>query len=321
LIIAQSPLRISFCGGGSDFEEFYLKYGGAVLSTAIDKYVYVIVKERFDDKIVLNYREREIVDDVKDIKHDLIRESMILTGVGKGIEITTLADIPSEGTGLGSSSSITVGLLQALFAYQNEVKTQKELADLACKIEIEILHKPIGCQDQVIASFGGFRFIDFGKEIKVQSVKVDKHRFSDNLMMFYTGITRQSSDVLADQKANISQRIEVLCEMRNLAHLGRTYLELGEYDEFARLLGKNWELKKKLSQKISTSQIDEMYDMAIKAGAISGKVTGAGAGGFLLLYVNPNKQNDVRKALHSLRELPFAMEYDGTKIIFNHRRK
>lgn len=246
---------------------------------------------------------------------------MLITGVEKGIELTTLADIPSEGTGLGSSSSITVGLLQALFTYQNEIKTQLELADLACKIEIEILHKPIGRQDQYIASFGNLRLITFSENIDVETVKTNKQRLNDNLLMFYTGITRQSSDVLSDQKANIKDRLDVLTKMRDLAYLGKTYLEHNEYDEFGKLLNLNWELKKQLSNKISSPQIDDIYKTGLKAGAISAKVLGAGAGGFMLFYVKNGKQDDVRSALHGLRELHFQFEHDGTKIIFNHRRK
>jgi D-glycero-alpha-D-manno-heptose-7-phosphate kinase len=318
MLITKTPLRVSFIGGSSDFEDFYLKYGGAVLSTTIDKYVYVIIKERFDDKIVLNYREREIIDSVKDIKHDLIREAMLMTGVSKSVEITTLADIPSEGTGLGSSSSITVGLLQALFAYQNELKTQEELAHLACCIEIDKLHKPNGRQDQYEASYGGFRLISFNKEIKVHPVDFDKRKLNDNLIMFYTGITRKSEDILSDEKANINERIEVLSQMRDLAILGTVYLEHGEFDEFGKLIGRNWEYKKQLSNKISNPQIDEIYNTALKTGAISGKILGAGAGGFFLFYVPKNKQDDVRNAIH-LREFPFKFENFGSHIIFDCR--
>jgi len=324
MIIVQVPLRVSFLGGGTDFEDFYSCYGGAVLSTAIDKCVFVIVKERFDDMIYVNYSKKEIVDRFDKLEHELVREAMRITGVTKGIEITTLADIPAEGTGLGSSSSITVGLLQALYAYRGEIVTAKPLAEEACHIEIDILKKPIGRQDQYIASYGNVRFITFNKSgIEVGKIELspeDKKRLNDNLLLFYTGVTRKSSEILSEQKANISSRVEVLCEMQKLAYEARDAILEGEFGTFGEILHKGWELKKKMASKVTNLTIDDIYETACRAGAVGGKVTGAGGGGFILFYCPKDKQDDVTRVLEGLRQLPFRFQQDGSKVIFNYRR-
>jgi len=323
MIIVQTPLRISFVGGGTDFEDFYLQHGGAVLSTAIDKYVFVVVKERFDDLICVNYTQRERVEKVDELRHELVREAMKIAGVTGGIEITTLADVPAEGTGLGSSSSVTVGLLHAFYAYQGELKTAKELTEQACHIEIERLRKPIGRQDQYIAAYGGFRFITFsGNGISVETVALSteqKRRLNGNLICFYTGITRKAEEILEEQKGNISSNFHVLQEMKQLVFEARDVLARGAFDEFGEILHAGWQIKKRLASKITNSHIDEMYETARKAGAIGGRITGAGGGGFLLLYCPKEKQDGVRRAL-KLRELPFNFEQDGSKVIFNYRR-
>lgn len=323
MIVVETPLRLSFLGGGTDFDDFYLKHSGAVLSTTINKCVYVIVKERFDDMIYVNYSQKEIVDSVDKLEHELVRETMKMTGVEKGIEITTLADIPSEGTGLGSSSAITVALLQALYAYQGQIVTAGTLAEQACQIEINILGKPIGRQDQYIAAHGNMRFITFangGIEIaKIELPPEDKRRLNDALTLFYTGITRKSNQILSEQKANIDHQITTLYEMRKLAFEARDAIIDGAFDEFGEIMHRGWELKRGLASKVSNSQIDEIYQAARKAGAIGGKLAGAGGGGFLLLYCSNGKQDDVRQALKGLRELPFRFQIDGSKVIFNYR--
>ncbi len=323
MIIVQTPLRVSFLGGGTDFEEFYMNHGGAVLSTAIDKYVFVIVKERFDDMIYANYSKKEIVDNFDKLEHELIRESMRITGVAKGIEITTLADVPANGTGLGSSSSVTVGLLQALYAYQGELKTAETLAREACQIEINTLKKPIGKQDQYIVAYGNMRFITFNNSgVKVEIIELsseDKRRLNGNLLLFYTGLATNSSEVLSEQKANINDRLETLSEMREFAFEAKDVILAGAFDELGKLLDRSWKLKKQLASKISNSKIDEIYEAARKAGAIGGKIAGSGGGGFLLLYCPKERQDEVRKALKGLRELPFRFEQDGSKVIFNYR--
>ncbi|MCL0092272.1 GHMP kinase [Dehalococcoidia bacterium] len=323
MIVVQVPLRISFLGGGTDFKEFYLNHGGTVLSTAIDKCVFVIIRERFDDMIYVNYSKKEIVDSLDKLEHELVREAMRITGVTKGVEITTLADVPASGTGLGSSSSITVGLLQALYTYRGELKTAKTLAQEACHIEVDILQKPIGKQDQYIAAYGNMRLITFNKNaVKVEKIELspeDKRRLNDAFLLFYTGVTRQSSEILSEQKANINQRLEVLSEMKRLAFKGRDAILQNAFDEFGEIMHQGWELKKRLASKITSSKIDEIYEAARKAGAIGGKITGAGGGGFLLLYCPKHRQDEVRRALKGLRELPFRFEQDGSKVIFNYR--
>ncbi len=323
MIVVETPLRVSFAGGGTDFQDFYVRDGGAVLSTAIDKRVYVVVKERFDDTICVNYSKRERVNSIDELEHELVREAMRLTGSKGGIEITTLADIPSEGTGLGSSSAVTVGLLNALYAYQGETVTARKLAEQACQIEIDILKKPVGRQDQYICAFGNIRFIRFSDNtIDVEKVELaarERKRLNESLLLFYTGITRQSSEILSEQKANIEHQIDTLTEMKALAFKAKDALLAGAFDEFGEILHRNWELKKKLAGKISNSRIDEVYAAARQAGAIGGKITGAGGGGFLLLYCHYGKQDDVRAALKGLRELPYRFQSDGSKVIFNYR--
>ena len=324
MLIVQTPLRISFLGGGTDFEDFYSDHGGAVLSAAIDKYVFVIVMERFDDLIYVNYSKKEVVSSVDCLEHDLVREAMRTTEVTRGVEITTLADVPSEGTGLGSSSSITVGLLQALHGYRGEFKTAEALAQEACQIEIDLQGKPIGKQDQYIAAYGNmrfFRFNDHGVEIEdVSLAPEERRRLNEHLVLFYTGIARKNDRILTEQKANIGDNLAVLQEMAQLAVEGRRALLEGEFDEFGVMLHRGWELKKQLANGITNPAIEELYQAALSAGAVGGKITGAGGGGFLLLYCPPERKEDVRRALRGFRELPFHFEHDGSKVIFNYRR-
>ena len=246
MIVVETPLRLSFNGGGTDFEDFYKNSEGAVLSSTIDKSIYIIVKERFDDRIYLNWSKKEIVDRVDGIEHELIREAMRFTGVKKGIEITTLSDVPSEGSGLGSSSSILVGLLHALHTYQGKLVTSRILAQQACKIEIDILGKPIGKQDQYIAAYGDMRFITFNSRgIKVANTKITprtKVILGDHLLLFYTGISRSSGKILEKQKANIEFNLSILEEKVKLAYDTRAALEKGQFDKFGELLGHGWEL-------------------------------------------------------------------------------
>jgi D-glycero-alpha-D-manno-heptose-7-phosphate kinase len=324
MIIVQTPLRISFFGGGTDFHDFYASHGGAVLNSAIDKYVFVIVKQRFDDMIYINYSKKEIVDEVDGVEHDLVREAMRLTGVTRGVEITTLADVPSEGTGLGSSSSITVALLHALYAMRGESKTAETLAQEACRIEIDLLKKPIGVQDQYIAAYGNMRFLRFnGNKVEIESISISpekKRALNDNLVLFYTGSTRKADSILSEQKANIGAKVGVLKEMTRLAFTAHQALRDGALDEFGEMLHQGWELKKQLATSITNPAIEEMYQAARRAGALGGKITGAGGGGFLLLYCPVERKQPVRQALRGLRELPFHFENDGSKVIFNYRR-
>ncbi len=325
MIITQTPLRISFFGGGTDFKDYYrLDKGGAVLSTAIDKCIYVIIKKRFDDKIYINYSRKEIIDSVDEIKHDLVRESMRKTGIEKGVEITTLADVPSEGTGLGSSSSVTVGLLNTFYLYQVQSQPAAILARQACEIEIDVLKRPIGKQDQYTAAFGNLNLIKFDPDdtVILQHLSIDeevKRELEANLMLIYTAIARRSSNILSKQKENIKDKISVLNDIRDMVEEGKGYLIKGKLDDFGKLLHQGWERKKILAQGINNPLIEEIYQAARKAGALGGKICGAGGGGFLLLYCSVDRQNRIRKTLKNLRELPFRFEEEGTKAIFNVR--
>jgi D-glycero-alpha-D-manno-heptose-7-phosphate kinase len=325
LIISQTPLRISFAGGGTDFKGFYDEEYGSVVSTAIDKYIYVIVKERFDDLIRVGYTRTEMVESVKDIQHELVRETMRKVGIVNGLEIATMADIPSEGSGLGSSSTVTVGLLNALYAHKGESVSAEALAREACEIEIGVLGKPIGKQDQYIAAYGGLRHFKFygNEEVDVSSISLDegaRQRLCESLLLFYTGVTRQSSEVLTEQKSNISDRMPVLIEMRNQADELARLLKLGATASLGQILREGWLKKKKLASGISNQRIDELFELAMSAGAIGGKITGAGGGGFFLVCTPPESRAAVRKKLSHLRELPISLARDGSKIIFNVRR-
>lgn len=324
MIITKTPLRISFVGGGSDLKDFYQISDGKVISSAIDKYIYVIVKERFDDKVYINYSRKEIVNSVDEVKHDLVREAMRAAGVNKGVEITTLADVPSEGSGLGSSSSVLVGLLHAFYAYKDEIATKEHLAAEACKIEIDILKRPIGKQDQYAAAYGGINKIIFKKNDSVEVKKIDvsdkQYRsFGSNLLLFYTDKTRKSSEILRSQKENTKNKLEVLKKMVDLVDIFEKDLIEENYDQLGVLLHKNWQYKKDLASKITNGDIENMYRTALDAGAVGGKISGAGGGGFLLLYVPKEFQNQLRQALSDYRELPFFLEKYGSQIIFNQR--
>lgn len=325
MIITQTPLRISFAGGLTDFEDFYRREDGSVVSSAIDKYIFVIVNERFDKKIYLNYSKKEIVDSVHEIEHALVREALLATGVTEGLEITTLADVPSEGSGLGSSSSVTVGLLNALYAYRGDPQPQERLAKEACAIEIERCGKPIGKQDQYIAAFGGLRQFTFHADGSVYSERLplptdQKRALSDNLMLFYTNRTRSADPILREQKARMDEKFDTVSQIKSIAGKTRDALIKGDLDTLGSLLHEGWVQKRGMSDNVSSSDIDAMYQAARDAGATGGKICGAGAGGFLLLYCPHPLQSSVREALSNYRELPFHLERDGSKVIFNMRR-
>lgn len=325
MIIVQTPLRISLFGGGTDFPSFFMEEGGCVLSSAIDKFIFVAIKERFDSKLRIGYTQAEMVDEIDQIRHELIRESLRLTGIERGVEITTMGDIPSEGSGLGSSSTVTVGALHAMYTYRGEIISAERLAREACAIEIETLKKPIGVQDQYIAAYGGLRYFEFlpGGEVRSEKIKISPEAqrvLNDNLLLFFTGTTRQSSSILKEQTNNIKDRLSELREIKQMTCQARSDIEKGNFDALGVLIHESWQLKKRLAGTISNGHINEIYKSARRAGATGGKITGAGGGGFLLLYVPYKHQNKVRTALNGLQELPFRLEADGTKVIFNYRR-
>jgi D-glycero-alpha-D-manno-heptose-7-phosphate kinase len=325
MIIVQTPLRASLFGGGTDFRSFFLEEGGCVLSSAIDKYIFVTIKKRFDNKLRVGYTQTEMVDHVSEIEHELIREAFNIIGIDRGVEITTMGDIPAKGSGLGSSSTVTVGALHAMYAFRGEMVTAECLARQACEIEIDRLCKPIGIQDQYIAAYGGFRFMEFttSGEVLIQKIELDtdqKRRLNENLLLFFTGVTRRSDTILGEQKRNIKDRSSVLREMKRLAYIARDEVQAGNVDAIGELLHESWQLKKQLASAISNGGIDKLYDSAIRAGALGGKITGAGGGGFLILYCPHEKQAAVRAALSGLQELPFQLESRGSKVIFDYQR-
>ncbi|MFB3813630.1 MAG: galactokinase [Terriglobales bacterium] len=321
MIISRTPFRMSFVGGGTDLPAFYLQEPGAVISTAIDKYVYITVNKRFDNTLRVSYSQTEIADQIGAIRHPLFRETMRKTGVDSGIEVTSIADVPG-GTGLGSSSSFTVGLLHALYAYSGKFQCAAELADAACYLEIEVLREPIGKQDQYAAAFGGFRRYQFNPDgtVFVDPVICPPEtltRLHERLMLFYLGGTRSASKVLQEQSDNTNGKRDYLRNLRGLVDRFWEVLVRGaDLRETGALLDQGWQWKKQLASNVSTDAIDEIYCRARKAGALGGKVLGAGAGGFLLLFCEPHRQPAVRAALHELRLFPFRFEPEGSKIIY-----
>lgn len=322
MIITQTPLRIGLVGGGTDLPDYYVARGGRVLNCAIDKYVYVIVKERFDDDIYINYSKKEIVSRLDDVEHDLVREAMRMTGVAGGIEITTLADIPSAGSGLGSSSSITVGLLQALFAYRGRHVPGEALAELACEIEIQRCGKRIGKQDQYIAALGGIRDIRFGPGERVVAEEVELERFQrralqEQIMLLYTGVTRSADVILKEQCANVESTLPQLDLLRDLAGDAVEQLRHGNIDAVGKALQQGWEAKRMLASAVSNDAIDQAVDRALAAGATGAKVTGAGGGGFLLVICPIQNQHAVRHSLADMRELPVKLDRLGSRVVLN----
>ncbi len=325
MIIVQTPLRVSLFGGGTDFPAFFREEGGCVLTTAIDKYIFVTIKRRFDRLLRIGYTHTEMVDSVDEIQHELIRESLRRTGVADGVEITTMADIPSAGSGLGSSSAVTVGALHALYTYRGEIIPAERLAREACQIEIETLGKPIGVQDQYIAALGGLRFLEFKTDGTVTAERIEleeetRRRLSASLLLFFTGVTRQSDTILTEQRSNIQDRRPILRQMKQLAFQARAELVAGRLEDLGALLHEGWELKKRMASQVSNGSVDDLYLAARRAGALGGKLTGAGGGGFMVLVCPPDRHDSVRAALGHLQELPFGLEADGTKVIFNYRR-
>ncbi|CCH49315.1 GHMP family kinase ATP-binding protein [Pseudodesulfovibrio piezophilus] len=322
MIISRTPMRVSFAGGGSDLSVYYQQTPGIVLSTAIDRYIYITVNKMFDDKIRVSYSTTEIVDCVDDLKHNIIREALKIVGISHGVEVVYMGDIPigNAGIGLGSSSSLAVGVLNALYAFKGMHVSAERLAREACQIEIEILGHPIGKQDQYIAAYGGINTIQFNQD---ESVFVDpviftrqtKAALQGKLMMFFTGLVRISSDILAEQKGNIRDNKTFLDKMVGLARVMRESLVANEFDRVGEILHAGWMCKRNLASTISCTSIDEDYQRAMDAGAIGGKILGAGGGGFLLFYCDEEKQASVRQALSHLKETPFNFEPQGSKII------
>lgn len=326
MIISRTPFRISFFGGGTDYPVWYRENKGAVLSTTIDKYCYITLRYLppfFPHKHRIVYSEIEMVKDVNEILHPAVRETLKFLKIDKGIEIHHDGDLPAR-TGLGSSSSFTVGLLNSLYALKGFIPSKLQLAKEAIHIERDLLKENVGAQDQVAAAYGGFNKISFNgnDEIKVEPITIKKEKIKqleDHLMLFFTGFSRFASDVAKDQIKNTPQKREELIQMGQMVDEAINILNKGENIlEFGKLLDKTWQIKKTLSDKITTPEIDSVYQRATKAGAIGGKLLGAGNGGFMLFFVPPESQPEVRAELKDLLEVKFNFENEGSQIIYYH---
>lgn len=323
MIISQTPFRVSFAGGGTDLPAFYRQEFGAVLSVAVDQHIYVTIHRRFEPNIRVSYSQTEIAESIEGVRHELVREAMRMTETDEALEITTVADVPA-GTGMGSSSSLTAGLLNALFAHKGRVVGREKLAQLACRLEIDILKKPIGRQDQYAAVYGNLNYIRFNPDDSVQVEPVPCHsetldELERRTLLLYTGQTRDANEILKQQSEGTAGRLPVLRKMRDLADTMRHALTgAGDLDAFAELLHEGWELKRSLGFGISFKQVDEWYEAARRNGATGGKLLGAGGGGFLLLMAPPWRHRAIREALGRPRELPFRIARHGSRIIFIH---
>jgi D-glycero-alpha-D-manno-heptose-7-phosphate kinase len=315
---------MSFAGGGSDLPAFYRRFGGAVVSTTINQFVYVTINKKFDDRIRVSYSRTEEARSAERIKHPLVREAMKLLGIRGGIEITSIADIPARGTGLGSSSSFTVSLLHALHAYTERHASSEQLAREACEIEIQRCGEPIGKQDQYAAAFGGLNFIQFNQDdsVLIEPI-ICKRQTIEHLqahtLTFYTGITRSASSILRLQQNAVSsekKKQKVMKQMAELAQQLRRNLQQNRIATFGEILHEGWALKKSLSAGISSDIIDEWYRKGRKAGATGGKLLGAGAGGFLMFYAPPERHDAIARELVGLRRMDFRFEQQGSRIIF-----
>ena len=321
MIITRAPFRVSFCGGGSDLPDFYEKYGGCVLSTSIRKYMYLTIHNYFEkDKIVLKYSKTENVKDFSEIEHKIFKQCLMDFDL-KGIEISSMADIPA-GTGLGSSSTFTVALLLLLYTYIGQYVSRYKIAKEACLIEIEKLNEPIGKQDQFAAAFGGLKFYEFMSNgfVNVEPIIMAPESYTkleNNLMMFYLGGTHSASAILREQSENIKNvnSVSALKQMCNITRTLKEELQNNNVDAMGYLLHENWRLKKMLAEGVTNPLIDETYEKAMDAGAIGGKLLGAGGTGFMLFYVPEENQKRVRKALDPLRYMDFEMDNSGASIV------
>lgn len=326
MIISKTPLRASFFGGGTDFKDYYenSKYGyGTVISTALNMYVYIMVGKRFDNKFRVCYTKNEFVDTVDEIEHNIIREALKILEINEGIDIVYSADIPlsSAGVGLASSSALAVGVLNALCAYKGRYASPAELARYACEIEIECLKNPIGIQDQYAVAYGGFKQYKFWKNGEVSADAVvcpgeTLNKLKRCLMLYFTGLTRISSDILGEQKDNIYNRTAILDELVDLAESAYDALRDGYEELWGEMLDRSWQLKKKMASRITNPLIEEMYKKAKNGGAIGGKILGAGGGGFLLLYVPEERQKNVMEVMKGYKKVDFDFESAGSRIIF-----
>jgi D-glycero-alpha-D-manno-heptose-7-phosphate kinase len=329
MIISSAPVRITLGGGGTDLKSYYSKYGGFLIAAAIDKYIFISVNKRFYDSIRLSYSETEIVDGVSQIKHRIFREALKLLDIEGGIELTSVADVPAN-CGLGSSSSFTVSLLNALHTYKREFVTQRHLAEEASHIEIDILGEPIGKQDQYISAFGGVTCLTFDRngDVLVEPLRMTDEaleQLENSIFLFHSGIERPASEVLSEQneksKKDDAEVIQSLHRIKELGLETRKALEKGDVDHFGELLDVHWQTKKNLSNKVSNPFIDECYEVAIKNGALGGKIMGAGGGGFFMFYCNGDKGRLTQSLKNiGLRQMRFNFDFEGVKTLVNMKK-
>lgn len=329
MIISRSPVRITLGGGGTDLASYYSKYGGALIAAAIDKYTLVTAHTRFDDDIKLNYSKTEQIKKIDQIEHNIFRESLKLLKIRRGIELTSLSDMPSS-SGLGTSGSFTIALLNALHTYKKEFVSQKKLAEKACKIEIDILKEPIGKQDQYISAFGGITYFEFAKngKVKVKPVKMSEEardELHSNIVLFYTGIPRSASKILKEQdeksKKDESKTLDSLHEIKKIGLDTKKAFEKGKIDKLGEYLDMHWDIKKQLSKGISNKFIDQCYSLAKNNGALGGKIMGAGGGGFFMFYHNGSNTKKTAfiktMAKKGLKRMRYNFDFEGAKIILN----
>jgi len=327
MILSRAPLRITLGGGGTDLKSYYSRYGGFLIAAGIDRYCTILANRRFYDSIRLSYSEMEIVESVEQIRHRIFREALKTVGIYNNIELHSTADVPSN-SGLGSSSCFTVALLNALHAYKGDYVGKRELAEEACRIEIDILGEPIGKQDQYMAAFGGITCLTFDKngEVQVEPLHISDDVFDlleSNLLFFFTGKERSASEILKEQddksKQSDTEMINNLHQIKDIGLKTRECLEKGNIDMLGELLHTHWETKKKRSQKMSDPFIDECYELARKKGALGGKLMGAGGGGFFMFYCPNNEKHLVTEAMHKagLRRERFKIDWDGVRVMLN----
>jgi D-glycero-alpha-D-manno-heptose-7-phosphate kinase len=330
MIVSRAPVRFSLGGGGTDLPSYSKIHGGFLVAAAIDKYVYVCANRRFYPSIRLAYSQTEIVESVDQIQHRIFKEALRLTGIERGIELVSVGDVPSN-SGLGSSSTFTVALLNALHAFKREFVSSQHLAEEACRIEIDILGEPIGKQDQYIAAYGGVTALTFNTDGSVHAERIAVKdevldELESNLVIFYTGIERSASQVLSQQKATISSNkdsaVERMHRIKQLGYETKKLLLEGNIDVYGELLHEHWTNKRKLASNMTDSTIDEHYETAQKAGAIGGKLMGAGGGGFFMFYVRPAERRHVYESLiaKGLKPLRFRFDHDGAKLVANLHR-
>ena len=328
MIISRTPVRVSFCGGGTDVDWFSTssEKGGMVTSLAIDRYIHVIVNRRFDERIRLSYSKLEVVDNFEDLEHELVRESMRITGVTSGVEITTIADIPSRGTGLGSSSAVTVGLLNALHCFAGRNVSASQVASEACEIEIKILGQPIGRQDQYAAAFGGINSIRFCSDgnVIVDPINISEKiqsNISDEFTLIFTGQNRSASAVLLNSEEEGKSAIDNLIRIREQADEARDFLSSGDLSKLGLLLNEAWSMKRGISSNVSNNFLDEMYSQIMSTGANGAKLLGAGGGGFFLVHGGQQLREKLQSDFSSEhRMLPLNIDFNGSSIIFNDSR-